>query len=253
MNDIVIRSDAKGSSGAGFFAVLRREVLGLTNTGIGWIVAALMLSLSSIWFFWVGDFVERDIASLDAYFEIWPSLFAFLIPALTMRSFADERANGMQEVLSVLPVSTGAVVSAKFAALALFIVVVLACAIPVAFGAGLLGELPASLVITQFAALVLLAWSMFAVGLLMSALSSHQLIAYVATTLVLLVLSFLDAAASIAGLGGAAVDIARTVSLNARYEQPARGLLSVADVTYFFVVIVLCVRATTHVINARRY
>lgn len=238
---------------AGFVAVLRRESLGLANTAIGWLVAAFMLALSSTSFFWIERFFERDVASLEGYLDIWPALFAFVIPALTMRSFAEERSSGMHEILSVLPVSAGTVVSAKFAALAGFMVATLACATPVAFGVSLLGELSVSLVVTQFAALMLLSWCMIAVGLLISALSPSQLVAYVVTTVVLVTFNFLDLLPPLLGLGGAATDMARTVSLNARYERPAQGLLSIADLAYFGVVVVVFLRATTHAINARRY
>ncbi len=253
MNHTVACENRKPDAGAGLRAVLRRELSGMSNTGIGWLVAALMLSLSSVSFFWIAGFFEQDVASLDAYFDIWPAIFAFLIPALTMRSFAEERSSGMHEVLSVLPVSTGMLVTAKFSAVALFIVGVLLCATPVAFGVSLLGELPFALVATQSTALLLLAWSMISVGLFVSALSANQLTAYVITTVVLILLSFLHVIPSLLGLGGTAVEMARTISLDARFEQPAEGLLSIADIGFFIVVIVVFLRATTHALNARRY
>ena len=237
----------------GAYAIVRRDLFALANSAIGWVVAALSLALSSGAFFWVNAFLARDVASLDAYFATWPALLAFLIPALTMRVFAEERSNGMDEMIGVLPISTGRVVVAKFASLGIYLFFVMVMTVPVPLGVSLLGELSPSLVFVQYVALLLLGLTMVSVGLFVSSLCASQLLAYVLTTLVLFGLSFLDSLPLMLGLGAQWVEATRLISLDARYGRLSQGLLDVADIVFFAAMVAIFLRAATHAIHARRY
>ena len=237
----------------GAYAIVRRELYALANSAIGWVVAALMIALPGGVFFWLNGFLERDVASLDAYFATWPGLLAFLVPALTMRVFAEERSSGMDEMIGVLPISTGRMVAAKFASLGIYLVVVVLMTVPVPLGVSLLGELSPSLVFVQYVALLLLALTMVSVGLFVSSVCASQLLAYVLTALVLFGLSFIDSLPVLLGLGVQSVEVARVISLEARYSSLSRGLVDMADLVYFAAIIAVFLRAATHAIHARRY
>lgn len=236
-----------------FRAIVRRESAGLLHTGVGWMVGALLLFLASLSFFYLGEFLDSDRASLDAYFEVWPALFSFLLPALTMRVFAEERSSGMDELLGVLPAASGTVVSGKFAALYLYIVGIAAVSAPVPLGVGILGDISVTLVFAQYISLLLLAAAMLSIGLFVSALSSSQIIAYVSTVLILIALAFFDALPGLLGLGGAFAGIARGISLEARYGELAMGLIEIEDLVYFAVITILFLRLAAHALTARGY
>lgn len=238
---------------SGFRAIVKRELWGLLHTGVGWIVAALLLFLASLSFFFLGDFLDTGLASLDAYFEVWPALFSFLLPALTMRVFAEERSSGMDELIGVFPVGTGTVVGGKFSALMVYIAGIAALSLSVPVGVGLLGQIPIPLVFAQYMSLFVLGAAMLSIGLFVSAVTASQIVAYVSTVLVLIVLAFLDSLPGLLGLGGIAAAAARGISLEAGYTDLAMGLVSVGDVAYFVVITVLFLRAATHALNARGY
>ncbi|MFW6388008.1 MAG: ABC transporter permease, partial [bacterium] len=232
---------------------VHRELTGLTHTGVGWIVGALLLFLASLSFFFLGDFLETGRASLDAYFESWPALFSFLLPALTMRVFAEERSNGMDELLGVFPVASSSVVIGKFAALMVYILCIAVLSLPVPLGVGLLGRIPVTLVLAQYVSLFMLASAMLSIGVFVSAITASQIVAYVFTVLVLIVLAFLDSLPGLLGLGGTLAAITRGISLEAGYTDLAMGLMNVGDITYFVMITVLFLRAATHALKARGY
>lgn len=234
-------------------AVVRREITGLVNTSVGPVVGSLSLMLASGSFFWLNDFLGRNLSSLDAWFEVWPAIFAFLLPALTMRSFAEERESGMSELLAVFPVSDAAVVLGKFVALLIFVATIMVLSLPVPLGISLLGTVPFGPLLGQYLALLLLAATMSSVGLLLSAVVRSQLIAYVMTTIVLLLLSFVDAIPGLFSLGAAPATAFRAVSLNLRYERLAQGLLDIGDIVWLLAVTAIVLRFAMHVVAARRY
>ena len=121
-------------------AVTRRELAGYFSTPVAYVFIVIFLALSAALTFYVGGFFERREASLEAFFSFHPWLYLFLIPAVAMRLWAEERRSGTFEVLMTMPLSTTSAVLGKFVAAWLFIAVALALTFPLWLTVNVLGE-----------------------------------------------------------------------------------------------------------------
>ncbi len=112
--------------------VVRKELSGYFNSPIAYTVVVAFLVFTSVWLFYLQQFFVRGEASLRIFFEVIPTVFIFLVPALTMRSWAEERKSGTLEILLTLPFRETEVVAGKFlgAAALLAVMVVLTLPLP---------------------------------------------------------------------------------------------------------------------------
>ena len=112
------------------FVLTKREFASYFTTPVAWIFLMIFVSLSGLLTFYAGDFFGRGQADLQSFFLFHPWLYVFLIPAVSMRMWAEERRSGTIEMLMTLPVSTGELVLGKFFAAWAFVGVALLLTLP---------------------------------------------------------------------------------------------------------------------------
>jgi len=160
-------------------AIFRRELASYFTTPLAYVFIVIFLALTGIFTFYLGGFFERGQADLQPFFNYHPWLYLFLIPALSMRLWAEERKTGTIELLMTLPVSTTQAVLGKFLAAWVFIGIALALTFPIWLTVNYLGSPDNAVIFAGFIGSFLMAGAYLAIGSCISAITRNQVIAFV--------------------------------------------------------------------------
>jgi ABC-2 type transport system permease protein len=232
-------------------SILIREIKSFFGSSIGYLVIAIFLLLNGL-FLWVfeGEYniLNSGFADLSPFFTIAPWILIFLIPAVTMRSFSDEKKQGTIELLLTKPISIWEIVTGKFFGAFLLIVIAI---IPtfiyvyVIYGLGIPeGNIDMGSTIGSYFGLLFLIASYTAVGIFTSTLSENQIVAFIVSVFLCFVLYF--------GFQGVALQIKDWQELIAifgmdyHFKSMSRGVIDTRDVTYFVSVALVFLSLTVY-------
>jgi len=218
-------------------AITRRELAAYFATPVAYVFIVIYLVMLGTLTFSVGNFFERGQADLAPFFTFHPWLYLLLIPAITMRLWAEERRTGTIELLLTLPVAMWQAVLGKFLAAWAFTAIALALTFPFVVIVNILGRPDNGVIIAGYAGSLLIAGCYLAVGAALSALTRNQVIAFVLATAACFVFTVFGSPV-VAGFVAEAVpsgvlEAARRVSLIGRYDSITRGVIAVADLVFF--------------------
>jgi ABC-2 type transport system permease protein len=236
-----------------FAAVARRELAAYFNSPMAYIVIIFFLVLTSAWLFYGQQFFAQNAATLRGYFSLWPLVFIVLIPAITMRSWAEERRQGTAEILLTLPFRERELVLGKFAAALGLLAIMLALTLPIPLLVAPFGYFDPGPIASQYAGALLLGGAGLAVGLLVSALSANQISAFLVSVLVLLVLTLIGRVPALLTLPGWLAGIFNWLSLDYHFDSFRKGLFDSRDAVYYLVLIVGFLTFTTRALFLRRF
>ena len=199
---------------------------------------------------------DRGYADLSPFFRLAPYVFLFLIPALTMRTFAEERRTGTLELLLTRPVGVGSIVTGKFLAVCVLLLLTLLPTLLYYFSVYRLGNPPGNLdsagTFGSYLGLLLLGAVFAAIGLFTSALTDNQIVAFLLGVFFCFLLYVgLGAVAGLDVLGGTAYWLG-WLGLDAHYNALGRGLIDSRNVVYLLSWVILALAATTAVLQRRR-
>lgn len=236
-------------------AIARREWAAMFATPVAVVFIVIFLALQGALTFSLGHFFERNQADLTPFFGFLPWVLLLLVPALTMRLWAEERRQGSIEMLLTLPITHSQAVLGKFLAAWLFCTLAIALTFPFIITVNLLGSPDNGVIACGYLGAVLIAGGFLAVGGAASAATRNQVVAFVVGVAVCfvatvaatpLVTDFLIRTAP------EAADIARQASAFERYANFTRGLIELRDLVYFAAFIGFFLFLTTVVIDHRR-
>ena len=227
-------------------AIMRRELKIYFTTPIAYIVIILFLTIAGIWFF--KDFFYENQADLRDFFEFLPALFIFIIPAITMRLFSEEKNSGSIEILMTLPVTSNHVVLGKFFAAVMFIVIMLVPTLFYAITVELTGSPFYGQLIGGYIGAVLLGCAYAAIGILMSSITRYQIIAYFAT---LAVCGFLWLVDKFMIFIPQTFRFVQNFSSDYHFQNIAKGVIDSRDVLYFATIVIISLLITVRVIEER--
>lgn len=234
-------------------AVARRELGSYFNSPVAYIVIVFCLVFTSAWFFYGQQFFAQDAATLRGYFSLWPLIFVLLLPALTMRSFAEEYRQGTAEILLTLPCRERELVLGKFAAALALLLLLELLSLPVPLLVAPLGAFEPGQIAGQYVGVLLLGAAGLAAGLFVSALSANQISAFLLTAVFLLFITFIGQVPSLLLLPGWLSKILSWLSFEHHFDGFRKGLLDTRDVVYFLVLTAGFLVFTTRVLLLRRY
>jgi ABC-2 type transport system permease protein len=220
----------------GTLAVARRELAGYFATPVAYVFIVIFLMMSGALTFTIGGFFQRGQADLGPFFTFVPWLFLFLVPALTMRLWAEERRLGTIELLLTLPLPQWQAVLGKFLAAWAFCAIALALTFPLILTANFLGEPDNGVIAAGYAGCLLVAGAYLAVGAAMSAMTKNQVIAFVLAVAVCFVFAAAGSPVVTEFLSQrvpALAEVARAVSLTERFNSLTRGVIALRDVVFF--------------------
>jgi ABC-2 type transport system permease protein len=236
--------------------IMKRELAGYFATPVAYVFILIFLVLAAAFTFYLGGFYERGQADLAPFFNFHPWLYLFLIPAISMRLWAEERRSGTIELLLTQPVTLWQAVLGKFLAAWAFTAVALALTFPIWITVNYLGSPDNGVILAAYLGSLLMAGAFLAVGSCMSALTRNQVIAFILAAVVcfaLLLAGFplvLDAFRAWAPQ--ALVDAVASLSFLTHFEAIARGVLDLRDLLYFGLTMAFFLIATAIVLDARK-
>ncbi len=223
----------------GLKAVFKREFKGYFSSPLGYIFIVIFL-VSSGWLALsrdFGRFLELRQASLDSFFTYVPWVFVVLVPAVAMRLWAEEKKTGTVELLFTLPLTLEASYVGKFLAGWSFLGFSLLLTAPLVFQVARLGDPDWGVIATGYLGCVLLAGCYLAIGMLFSAITKNQVVAFIlgtaATTLFLIVGLPQSLEAIGARLGGYTEQVMASLSIADHFETLTRGLVEVGTIAFF--------------------
>ncbi|OQX39263.1 MAG: ABC transporter permease [Oceanospirillales bacterium LUC14_002_19_P2] len=236
--------------------IFRRELSSYFATPLAYVYIVIFLMMTGVFTFYLGNFFERRQADLMPFFMFHPWLYLFLIPAVSMRLWAEERKTGTLELLLTLPVSLGQAVLGKFLAAWVFTGLALLLTFPMWLTVNYLGSPDNGVIFASYLGSWLMAGGFIAVGSCMSASTSNQVIAFILSVVVcfLLVVAgypiVLDAFQSWAP--APVVDAIGALSFLTHFEAISKGVLDLRDVMYFLVMMAAWLLATAIVIDMKK-
>jgi ABC-2 type transport system permease protein len=235
--------------------VARRELGGYFATPVAVVFIVIFLALQGVLTFNLGGFFERNQADLQPFFNFLPWVFLLLVPAITMRLWAEERRGGTIELLLTLPITQAQAVLGKFLAAWVFCIIALALTFPFVITVNYLGTPDNGVIASGYLGAALVAGSFLAVGSAVSAATRNQVIAFVLGVAV----CFVFAAASYPLVTDflsrnlpVMASIARHLSIAERYQGFVRGVVGLPDLIFFASFIGFWLFLNTVIVEHRR-
>jgi len=220
--------------------IFRKEINNFLDSLIGYAVVGVFLITMGLlmWVFPETSVLDYGFADMETLFTFGPFVFIFLVPAVTMRSFAEERKLGTLEWLLTKPVTEGNIVLGKFLASVSLVVVALLPTVIYYFTLVQLGNpagnIDTSAVLGSYIGLILLGAVFCSIGILASSMVTNQIVAFLlAALLSFLFYSGFDSISGLIAEGNLAL-IVRQWGIQYHFESLSRGLIDSRDVVYFF-------------------
>ena len=237
-------------------AVMKRELGGYFTSPIAYVFLVIFLLLTGFFTFTVGNFFERGEASLVSFFTWHPWLYLFLVPAVGMRLWSEERRLGTLELLLTLPITTWQAIVGKFLASWVFLGIALALTFPVIITVNWLGDPDNGVIFAGYLGSFLLAGAYLAVNCMTSAMTRNQVISFILSVLICLFLILAgytpvtDLLTRVAN--PIVVQVIAAFSVMTHFEGFQRGVIDMRDVIYFVSVIGFALFTTGVIIRNQR-
>lgn len=234
----------------------KREFNSFFATPVAYVFIAIFLILSGVATFFMGGFFERGQADLLAFFNFHPWLYLFLVPAIAMRAWAEERKSGTIELIMTLPVSIGQIVAGKFLAAWAVLGLSLLLTFPLWITVNYLGEPDNGIIVSAYIGSWLMAGAYLAIGMCMSALTKNQVIAFILAIVACFL--FVVSGSSIvldafqAWASNSVIDTVASFSFLTHFEAMAKGVLAFNDIGYFVITTLIWLYAGFIIIEQKK-
>lgn len=236
--------------------IFRREFGGYFATPVAYVFLVIFLAFAGSLTFYLGNFFERGQADLQSFFMWHPWLYLFLIPAIAMRLWSEERKTGTIELFLTLPISLGEAVLGKFLAAWAFTGVALALTFPLWLTVNWLGDPDNGVIVAGYVGSLLMAGGFLAIGACVSATTRSQVVAFVITAALCflftvsgtaLVLNFFTG-----WLPSTLVEAIASFSFLTHFNAISRGVLDVKDLAFFLSLIALFMFANAIAVDVKK-
>jgi ABC-2 type transport system permease protein len=236
--------------------IFKREFASYFATPLAFVFIVIFLLLAGVFAFYFGGFYTRGQADLAPFFINHPWLYLFLIPALSMRLWAEERKSGTIELLMTLPITAWQAVAGKYLAAWAFAGVALALTFPIWITVNYLGDPDNGAILAAYIGSFLMAGGLLAIGSCISAATRNQVIAFILTVVICflfllsgfpLVLNLFDGWAP-----RAVVDAIASLSFLTHFNSISKGVIDLRDLLYFGTLIAAWLTATVIVLEMKK-
>ena len=241
---------------SGTFNVMRRELSGYFATPVAYVFLIIFLVMTGVFAFYMGNFYERGYADLDPFFRFHPWLYLFLVPAISMRLWAEERHSGTIELLFTLPLTTLQAVMGKFLAAWLFLGLGLLLTLPMWITVNYLGSPDNGVILAAYFGSWLMAGGFLAIGSCMSALTRNQVVAFILSIVVcfLFLLSGLPMVMNLFNDWAPQIVLDGIASLSflKHFTDISKGVIDLRDLVYFSLVIAFWLLANVLILDMKK-
>lgn len=237
-------------------AVFKRELRGYFATPLAYVFIIIFLFCTGAFAFYLGGYFEQGQANLKAFFDFHPWLYLFLVPAVAMRLWAEERRVGTIELLLSLPVPLWSAVLGKFLAAWVFIGIALALTFPMWLTVSYLGDPDHGVILASYIGSFLMAGGYLAIGSCLSAITRNQVIAFVVAVVVCflftvsglpIVIDFFAAWAP-----QAVITTIASFSFLTHFQAITQGVIDLRDFVYFASLMGVWLVATSVIVDMKK-
>ncbi len=236
--------------------IIKRELGAYFRSPVAYVFIIIFLISTAGTTWYLGNFYTSNDASLETFFFFHPWLYLFLIPAVGMRLWAEDRRSGTIEILLTLPVNLPVAVLAKFLAAWIFIAAALALTFPMVLTTTYLGEPDMGVILAGYFGSFLMAGAYLAIACFTSSLTKNQVISFVLSVMVCLVLVLLGWGVLSRTLQDLfplwLADLITQFSFTTHFEAMKRGLIDLRDVVYFLSIIAFMLFANVVVLDNQK-
>lgn len=213
--------------------LIKKELKQYFSSPIAYLLIFFFCLFTAVWFFQFQSFFTRGIADLRPFFNIMPYLFIILVPAVTMRTWAEEQKSGSDQLLHTLPFSEWQLVLGKFfgAFKLLSIMVVLSCIVPLSVLP--FGDFEIGVLVANYIGLILIIAAEVSIGCFLSAMTKNQISNFLLATMVLLILTLIGYIPSLLSLPGWLGGTIKYISLPTHYQSFVKGIIDTRDFMFF--------------------
>jgi ABC-2 type transport system permease protein len=236
--------------------IAKREISSYFASPVAYVFIVIFLLLSEFLAFMVGGFFERGQANLSSFFAWQPWLYLFLVPAIGMRMWSEERRLGTIELLLTMPITPWQAIVGKFLASWLVLALALALTFPIVITVNYLGDPDNGVILASYAGSLLLSGAYLSVSAMTSAMTRNQVVSFIVSLVICLFL-ILAGWPPITDLltqwaSPWFVETIAAFSVMTHFESIQKGVIDSRDVLFFLSVIVFCLFTTSVIIRAHR-
>ena len=237
-------------------AIMKRELGSYFSSPIAYVFLVIFLLLAGFFTFTIGNFFERGEASLVSFFTWHPWLYLFLVPAVGMRLWSEERRLGTMELLLTMPVTTWQAIVGKFLASWVFLALALALTFPVVLTVNYMGSPDNGIILSGYVGSLLLSGTYLAVSCMTSAMTRNQVISFIVSVVICLFL-ILAGYTPVTDLltrwaSPSVVSVIAGFSVMTHFEGFQRGVLDSRDLIFFASVMGFALFTTGVIIRNQR-
>lgn len=245
------------NSFANIKTITKRELAGYFSSPVAYVFIVIFLLLMGFFTFMAGGFFERGQASLDGSFFLWhPWLYLFLVPAVGMRLWAEERRVGTLELLLTMPITAWQAIVGKFLASWIFLLLALILTFPVVITVNYLGSPDNGVIFAGYVGSFLMAGAYLAVSCMTSAVTRNQVVSFILSLVICLFLvlcGFPPVTNLLTRMDKPwLVDTVASLSVITHFEWFTKGVIDSRDIIFFLSIIVFSLFTTGVIIRSHR-
>lgn len=237
-------------------AVFKREFAAYFATPLAYVFIVIFLFAMGAFTFYIGHFFENDTADLQVFFGFHPWLYLFLVPAISMRLWAEERRSGTMELLLTLPIPLAATVAGKYLAAWAFTGVALVLTFPIWITVNYLGHPDNGVILASYIGSFLMAGAYLAIGACISASTNNQVIAFVVSVVVCFLFTISGAPLVLDFFRGwaplALVNAISSFSFLTHFTAISAGVIDLRDLIFFLSLIALFLAANVVIVDLKK-
>jgi ABC-2 type transport system permease protein len=221
-------------------AISKRELSGFFASPVAYVFIVIFLLLAGFFTFMLGRLFERGEASLYWFFAWHPWLYLFLVPAVGMRLWSDERRLGTMELLLTMPVTAWQAIVGKFLASWIFLLLALVLTFPIVITVNYLGHPDNGVILCGYVASMMLAGAYLAITSMTSAMTRNQVVSFILSVVICLFLilaGWPPVTDLFRGSFPGLVDAVASFSVMPHFDSFQKGVLDLRDLVFFFSII----------------
>jgi len=229
----------------------KKEIASYFNSPLGYIVVSVFL-VASGWLF-IQTFFITGQSSMRAFFNLLPILFIFILPAITMSLWAEEKRSGTVEVLMTFPIKAVGAVLGKFLSCFAFLSLMLVLTLAIPYMISNLGDPDTGTMFAGYIGALLLGSSYIAIGLWVSSVTKNQIISFVITIVIIFAFYIIGNSFIISSFPPEIAAVCKFLSFNTHFNSILRGVISLSDVVYYLSVIIFFLFLNVRVVGIKKW
>ncbi|WKC58287.1 ABC transporter permease [Borrelia sp. P9F1] len=234
-------------------ALSKKELKVLFGTPTAYVVILFFLIFINFSFIFFSGFFIKDNASLVSYFSSMPIILMLVLPALSMGVFSEEHKTGSIELLYALPISPQEIVIGKFITLKIFTLILFALTLPLTVMTVFMGEFDLGIVFLQYLGIILYSYSVLSMGVFISSITKSQIVSYVLTVFILVLIIFSGKLVMIFGKENIFGEMLNFISIANHFSYFNMGILNLSDLIYFITFSVTFLILTSYSIRLKKW